>query len=71
MKRKSVVAYYSNLSVCSPQLTWDALELPERNCNRLIALNNIAKKKAVEKARADAKKDAEAKEEVRLGEKVL
>ena len=44
------------------KLTWDALELPERNCNRLIKLNDVAKKKAVERAREDAKKDAEAKE---------
>jgi hypothetical protein len=27
------------------KLTWDALELPERNCARLVALNNVAKKK--------------------------
>ncbi|GMI01827.1 hypothetical protein TrST_g10429 [Triparma strigata] len=45
------------------KLTWDALELPERNCNRLIENNKRAKRAAVEKARADAEKDAENKEE--------
>ena len=37
------------------KLTWDALELPERNCKRLIEKNKRAKKAAVEKAREGEK----------------
>ena len=45
------------------KLTWDALELPERNCKRLVGLATAARRQAGEDARSKALADAEAKEE--------
>ena len=45
------------------KLSWDAVELPERNCARLVELNRKKKRSAVEKAKKEAQKDVEAKEE--------